>query len=36
MHPGKTFQMDKDYVGGKSLMWARQTYRWSDFDFETT
>jgi len=21
-------------VGGKSLMWARQTQRWSDFDFE--
>jgi choline dehydrogenase-like flavoprotein len=22
------------HVGGKSLMWARQTQRWSDFDFE--
>ncbi len=22
------------HVGGKSLMWARQSYRWSDFDFE--
>lgn len=22
------------HVGGKSIMWARQTYRWSDFDFE--
>jgi choline dehydrogenase-like flavoprotein len=21
-------------VGGKSLMWGRQSYRWSDFDFE--
>jgi choline dehydrogenase-like flavoprotein len=21
-------------VGGKSIMWARQTQRWSDFDFE--
>src|SRR6476620_3152555 len=21
-------------VGGKSLLWARQTQRWSDFDFE--
>jgi choline dehydrogenase-like flavoprotein len=21
-------------VGGKSIMWARQTYRWSDLDFE--
>lgn len=23
-----------DQVGGKSLMWARQSYRWSDLDFE--
>ncbi|MDJ0921414.1 MAG: GMC family oxidoreductase [Henriciella sp.] len=23
-----------DQVGGRSLMWARQTYRWSDIDFE--
>ena len=22
-----------DQVGGKSLMWARQSYRWSDLDF---
>ncbi len=22
------------HVGGRSLMWGRQTYRWSDFDFE--
>ncbi len=22
------------HVGGRSLMWARQTQRWSDFDFE--
>ncbi|MEO6080726.1 MAG: GMC family oxidoreductase [Steroidobacteraceae bacterium] len=22
------------HVGGKSLMWGRQSYRWSDFDFE--
>ena len=22
------------HLGGKSLMWARQTYRWSDLDFE--
>jgi len=22
-----------DHVGGKSLMWARQSYRWSDIDF---
>lgn len=23
-----------DQVGGRSLLWARQTYRWSDLDFE--
>jgi choline dehydrogenase-like flavoprotein len=23
-----------DQVGGRSLMWGRQTYRWSDLDFE--
>ena len=23
-----------DVVGGKSLLWARQVYRWSDLDFE--
>jgi len=23
-----------DHVGGKSLMWARQVYRWRDLDFE--
>ncbi|MCB9354748.1 MAG: GMC family oxidoreductase [Lewinellaceae bacterium] len=22
------------HVGGKSLMWGRQSYRWSDFDYE--
>jgi len=22
------------HVGGRSLVWGRQTYRWSDFDFE--
>lgn len=22
------------HVGGRSLLWGRQTYRWSDFDFE--
>jgi len=32
----KPFEWIKGYhVGGKSLMWARQTYRWSDFDFES-
>jgi choline dehydrogenase-like flavoprotein len=37
-HPyiqGKPFDWIRGYqVGGKSLMWARQTQRWSDFDFE--
>jgi choline dehydrogenase-like flavoprotein len=23
-------------VGGRSLMWGRQSYRWSDYDFEAT
>lgn len=23
-----------DHVGGRSIMWARQVYRWSDLDFE--
>ncbi|WP_209347180.1 GMC family oxidoreductase [Pontixanthobacter sp. CEM42] len=31
---GKTFAwLRGDQVGGKSLMWARQSYRWSDTDF---
>lgn len=31
---GKTFSwLRGDQVGGKSLMWARQSYRWSDLDF---
>ena len=31
----KPFRWVRGYhVGGKSLMWARQTQRWSDFDFE--
>jgi choline dehydrogenase-like flavoprotein len=31
----KPFSWVRGYhVGGKSLMWARQTQRWSDFDFE--
>jgi choline dehydrogenase-like flavoprotein len=36
-----TFDSDKPFlwirgrqVGGRSIMWARQTYRWSDLDFE--
>ena len=36
-HPyvqGKPFDWIRGYqVGGKSLMWARQTQRWSDYDF---
>ncbi|HOY07495.1 MAG TPA: GMC family oxidoreductase [Saprospiraceae bacterium] len=32
----KPFDWIKGYhVGGKSLMWARQTYRWAEFDFES-
>ncbi|GAA4455111.1 GMC family oxidoreductase [Nibrella saemangeumensis] len=31
----KPFQWTRGYhVGGKSLLWARQTQRWSDFDFD--
>lgn len=31
----KPFRWFRGYhVGGKSLLWARQTQRWSDFDFE--
>uniref|UniRef100_UPI0025C396AB GMC oxidoreductase n=1 Tax=Cecembia sp. TaxID=1898110 RepID=UPI0025C396AB len=31
----KPFQWTRGYqVGGKSLLWARQTQRWSDLDFE--
>ena len=31
----KPFDWIRGYqVGGKSLMWARQTQRWSDFDYE--
>ena len=31
----KPFDWIRGYqTGGKSLMWARQTQRWSDFDFE--
>ncbi len=31
----KSFRWFRGYhVGGKSLLWARQTQRWSDFDFE--
>ena len=31
----KPFRWVRGYhVGGKSLLWARQTQRWSDYDFE--
>ncbi|HEY4301121.1 MAG TPA: GMC family oxidoreductase, partial [Candidatus Didemnitutus sp.] len=31
----KPFDWFRGYhVGGRSLMWGRQSYRWSDFDFE--
>jgi choline dehydrogenase-like flavoprotein len=31
----KKFNWIRGYhVGGRSLMWGRQSYRWSDFDFE--
>src|SRR5882672_6326943 len=33
--PGKHFSWIRGrQVGGKSIMWGRQSYRWSDFDFE--
>lgn len=33
--PGKRFDWFRGYhVGGRSLMWGRQSYRHSDFDFE--
>lgn len=33
--PGKPFNWHRaDVVGGKSLLWGRQVYRWSDLDFE--
>ena len=33
--PGKPFLwLRADVVGGKSLLWGRQVYRWSDLDFE--
>ncbi|TNE68481.1 MAG: GMC family oxidoreductase [Bacteroidetes bacterium] len=32
----KPFEWIRGYqVGGKSLLWARQTYRWAPFDFES-
>jgi len=32
---GKRFDWMRGYhVGGRSLMWGRQSYRWSDLDFE--
>ena len=33
--PGKRFDWFRGYhVGGRSLMWGRQSYRWSDYYFE--
>ena len=33
--PGAPFNwLRADVVGGKSLLWSRQVYRWSDLDFE--
>jgi choline dehydrogenase-like flavoprotein len=33
--PGKPFMYIRGrHVGGRSIMWGRQTYRWSDLDFE--
>jgi len=33
--PGKPFNWFRaEVVGGKSLLWGRQVYRWSDLDFE--
>ena len=33
--PGKPFAWIRGrHVGGRSLMWGRQSYRWSDLDFE--
>jgi len=33
--PGRPFAWIRGrQVGGKSIMWARQSYRWSDLDFE--
>jgi choline dehydrogenase-like flavoprotein len=33
--PGKPFTwIQGDQVGGRSLIWGRQVYRWSDLDFE--
>ncbi|HEY4115311.1 MAG TPA: GMC family oxidoreductase [Rhizomicrobium sp.] len=35
MSPEKPFYWMRGYhLGGRSLMWGRQTYRWSDIDFE--
>jgi choline dehydrogenase-like flavoprotein len=33
-NPAQPFEwLRADVVGGRSLLWARQTYRWSDLDF---
>ncbi len=34
-NPDKPFEWVRaDVVGGRSLLWARQTYRWSEMDFQ--
>ncbi|WP_372865296.1 FAD-dependent oxidoreductase [Spongiibacter sp.] len=34
-HDGKPFDWIRaDVVGGRSLLWGRQTYRWSELDFQ--
>ena len=34
-HESKRFDWIRgDVVGGRSLLWARQCFRWSDLDFE--
>ncbi len=32
--PGEFLWFRPDIVGGRSLLWGRQVYRWSDLDFE--
>lgn len=36
VEPGKAFSFIRgDQVGGRSLLWARQSYRWSEMDFSS-
>src|SRR5690606_16410422 len=35
VEPGTAFHWGQaDVVGGRSILWGRQVYRWSDIDFE--